>query len=72
MGRGDRDLRACLKTDAPNSSQPALRCSDVGISVDSGTNVAKEAADIILLEKDLLVLDHGVIKGRETYGNTVK
>ena len=51
---------------------PALRDADVGISVDSGTDIAKESADIILLEKNLLVLEEGVIKGRETFGNIVK
>ncbi len=48
---------------------PALRDADVGISVDSGTDIAKESADIILLEKSLMVLEEGVIKGRETFGN---
>ncbi|MFZ6046218.1 magnesium-translocating P-type ATPase [Pseudomonas sp. CR3202] len=51
---------------------PALRDADVGISVDSGTDIAKESADIILLEKSLLVLEEGVIKGRETFGNIMK
>ncbi|CAI0737743.1 Magnesium-transporting ATPase, P-type 1 [Serratia rubidaea] len=51
---------------------PALRDADVGISVDSGTDIAKESADIILLEKDLMVLEEGVIKGRETFGNIIK
>ncbi|WP_241545712.1 thiamine pyrophosphate-dependent enzyme, partial [Vibrio vulnificus] len=46
---------------------PALRDADVGISVDSGTDIAKESADIILLEKSLMVLEEGVIKGRETF-----
>jgi Mg2+-importing ATPase len=50
----------------------ALRDSDVGISVDSGADIAKESADIILLEKSLLVLQTGVIKGREVYGNIIK
>ncbi|MBA4360248.1 MAG: magnesium-translocating P-type ATPase, partial [Pseudomonas sp.] len=48
---------------------PALRDADVGISVDSGTDIAKESADIILLEKSLMVLEEGVLKGRETFGN---
>lgn len=51
---------------------PALRDADVGISVDSGTDIAKESADIILLEKSLMVLKEGVIKGRETFGNIMK
>ncbi|WP_016704627.1 magnesium-translocating P-type ATPase [Pseudomonas chlororaphis] len=51
---------------------PALRDADVGISVDSGTDIAKESADIILLEKSLMVLEEGVIKGRETFGNIMK
>ena len=51
---------------------PALRDADVGISVDSGADIAKETADIVLLEKDLMVLEQGVIKGRETFGNILK
>ncbi|WP_298674425.1 magnesium-translocating P-type ATPase [uncultured Sphingomonas sp.] len=51
---------------------PALRDADVGISVDSGTDIAKESADIILLEKSLMVLEEGVLKGRETFGNIIK
>ncbi|NBK39120.1 magnesium-translocating P-type ATPase [Pseudomonas soli] len=51
---------------------PALRDADVGISVDSGTDIARESADIILLEKSLLVLEEGVLKGRETFGNIMK
>ncbi|WP_255476758.1 magnesium-translocating P-type ATPase [Erwinia sorbitola] len=51
---------------------PALRAADVGISVDSATDIAKESADIILLEKSLLVLEQGVLKGRETFGNIIK
>lgn len=51
---------------------PALRDSDVGISVDTATDIAKESADIILLEKSLLVLEQGVISGRETFGNIMK
>ncbi len=50
----------------------ALREADVGISVDSAVDVAKESADIILLEKSLLVLEEGVIEGRRTFGNTIK
>ena len=51
---------------------PALRQADVGISVDSGVDIAKETADIILLEKDLMVLENGVIQGRKTFGNIMK
>lgn len=51
---------------------PALRDADIGISVDTATDIAKESADIILLEKNLLVLEAGVIKGRETFGNIIK
>lgn len=51
---------------------PALRAADVGISVDSAADIAREASDIILLEKDLRVLDAGVVKGRETFGNIIK
>ncbi|QCP49184.1 magnesium-translocating P-type ATPase [Trinickia violacea] len=51
---------------------PALRDADVGISVDTGTDIAKETADIILLEKSLMVLEEGVITGRETFGNILK
>ena len=50
----------------------ALRQADVGISVDTATDIAKESADIILLEKSLLVLEEGVVKGREVYGNIIK
>ena len=50
----------------------ALRQADVGISVDTATDIAKESADIILLEKSLLVLEEGVLKGREVYGNIIK
>jgi len=50
----------------------ALRTADIGISVDSGVDIAKEAADIILLEKSLMVLDEGVIEGRKTFVNMLK
>ncbi len=51
---------------------PALRGADVGISVDTATDIAKESADIILLEKNLMVLEEGVIEGRITFGNIMK
>ena len=50
----------------------ALREADVGISVDTAVDIAKESADIILLEKSLMVLEEGVIEGRKTFGNTIK
>jgi len=51
---------------------PALRAADIGISVDTAVDIAKEAADIILLEKSLLVLDEGVVEGRTTFCNMLK
>ncbi|MDD2546884.1 MAG: magnesium-translocating P-type ATPase [Burkholderiaceae bacterium] len=51
---------------------PALRAADIGISVDSAVDIAKEAADIILLEKSLMVLDEGVLEGRKTFSNMLK
>jgi P-type Mg2+ transporter len=50
----------------------ALRAADIGISVDSAVDIAKEAADIILLEKSLMVLEEGVIEGRKTFANMLK
>jgi Mg2+-importing ATPase len=50
----------------------ALREADIGISVDTAVDIAKEAADIILLEKSLMVLEEGVIEGRKTYANMLK
>lgn len=51
---------------------PALRASDVGISVDSAVDIAKESADLILLEKSLLVLEEGVLEGRKVFANILK
>lgn len=51
---------------------PALRAADVGISVDTATDIAKESADLILLEKDLTVLEQGVVEGRKVFANIVK
>ncbi|MCC8072763.1 MAG: magnesium-translocating P-type ATPase [Clostridiales bacterium] len=50
----------------------AMKSADVGISVDSAVDVAKESADIILLKKDLTVLEEGIIEGRKTYANIIK
>lgn len=50
----------------------ALEAADVGISVDNAVDIAKESADVILLEKDLLVLENGIIEGRKTYINMIK
>ena len=51
---------------------PALRAADIGISVDTAVDIAKEAADIILLERSLMVLEEGVIEGRKTFANMLK
>jgi len=51
---------------------PALKAADVGISVDSAVDVAKESADIVLLEKSLLVLEEGILEGRKVFANIVK
>ncbi|HKF45514.1 MAG TPA: magnesium-translocating P-type ATPase [Thermoanaerobaculia bacterium] len=51
---------------------PALRTADVGISVDTAVDVAKESADVILLEKSLMVLEEGVIEGRKVFVNILK
>jgi Mg2+-importing ATPase len=51
---------------------PALRAADVGISVDTAVDIAKESADMILLEKSLLVLEEGVIEGRKVFANILK
>lgn len=50
----------------------AMKSADIGISVDAAVDVAKESADIVLLEKDLMVLEEGIIEGRKTYANMIK
>jgi len=71
-----RSLQRCGHTvgflgDGINDA-PALHDADVGISVDTATDIAKESADIILLEKNLMVLEEGVLEGRVTFGNIMK
>ncbi|MGQ9499716.1 MAG: magnesium-translocating P-type ATPase [Dissulfurimicrobium sp.] len=51
---------------------PALRAADVGISVDSAVDIAKESADLILLEKSLMVLEEGILEGRKVFANILK
>jgi Mg2+-importing ATPase len=51
---------------------PALKAADVGISVDSAVDIAKESSDIILLDNDLQVLEQGVMEGRRVFGNIIK
>lgn len=51
---------------------PALKSADVGISVDTAVDIAKESSDIILLENSLLVLEEGVLEGRRVFGNIIK
>ena len=65
------DILAGYMGDGINDSPP-LKQSDVGISVDTAVDIAKETADIILLEKDLNVLEEGVIGGRKTFANISK
>lgn len=50
----------------------AMKASDVGISVDNAVDIAKESASVILLEKDLMVLEQGILEGRKTYANMMK
>jgi P-type Mg2+ transporter len=54
------------------NDSPALRAADVGISVDSAVDIAKDSADVILLEKSLMVLEQGVIEGRKVFANILK
>jgi Mg2+-importing ATPase len=51
---------------------PSMKTADIGISVDNAVDVAKESADIILLQNDLRILEEGVLEGRKTFGNTMK
>lgn len=54
------------------NDSPAMRAADVGISVDNAVDIAKESADVILLEKDLMVLEKGILSGRKVFGNIMK
>src|SRR5215472_8852519 len=54
------------------NDSPGLRAADVGLSVDTAVDIAKEAADVILLEKSLMVLEEGVIEGRKVFANILK
>lgn len=51
---------------------PAMKVADIGISVDTAVDIAKESADVILLEKDVTILERGLLSGRETFGNIMK
>lgn len=57
---------------AQSNDAAAMKAADSGISVDTAVDVAKESADVILLEKDLMVLEQGIIEGRKTYANMIK
>jgi P-type Mg2+ transporter len=78
-------IRALQSGDAPHrtghvtgfmgdgiNDAPALKAADVGISVDSAVDIAKESSDIILLENSLLILEQGVLEGRRVFGNIIK
>ena len=77
---GDNDIvtkKICKEIKLPIDSillgnAPALKSADVGISVDTAVDIAKESSDIILLENSLLVLEEGVLEGRRVFGNIVK
>ena len=69
--RARRRRRSPSSATASTTRSPCTH-ADVGISVDSATDVAKDAADIILLEKDLDVLADGVAEGRRIFANTIK
>ena len=51
---------------------PSMKVADVGISVDTAVDIAKETADVILLDKDLMVLEKDLLKGRKVYANMTK
>ena len=66
--------QATWSASSATASTTRRRCSDadVGISVDTAVDIAKESADIILLEKNLMVLEEGVLEGRKVFGNIIK
>ena len=55
-----------------NHDAPSMKVADVGISVDTAVDIAKETADVILLDKDLMVLEKGLVEGRKVYANMTK
>jgi len=75
----ERIIRALMKNnhvvgylgDGINDA-PSIRAADIGITVDNAVDIAKESADIVLLQKDLRVLRDGILEGRKTFGNTMK
>ena len=69
---GDAYAGFARKTGLGINDAAAMKTADIGISVDTAVDVAKESADIILLEKDLMVLEQGIIEGRKTYANMIK
>ena len=62
----------CIRDRDGINDAAAMKSADIGISVDTAVDIAKESADIILLEKDLMVLEQGIIEGRKTYANMIK
>jgi P-type Mg2+ transporter len=75
----ERIIRALMKNnhvvgylgDGINDA-PSIRAADIGITVDTAVDIAKESSDIVLLKKDLRVLHDGILEGRKTFGNTMK